>query len=169
MAESSTRNGIVIAVIGLAGTLGTAVIANWDKLTGDGQAANRPVVREADKSAASTIPAANSVARDTPDVITVAGTWHDTNFPANGSSITQTGSRIEFNGWGSTPQGVPFRNSGTGTIDGRTVTSTYATNYTGGVSSRGPCSGTVTPDGRRMTSTCTDSILGTFVMSGIRD
>jgi hypothetical protein len=104
-----------------------------------------------------------------PSVISIAGSWRDPNFPGNGSRITQDGNSFRFNGWGVLPNGIPFMTSGSGTVTGQSITSTYTTKYQNGWASCGECIGTASPDGSRMTSTCTDNILGTFVSSGVRE
>jgi hypothetical protein len=99
----------------------------------------------------------------------IAGSWRDLNNPNSGSRITQDGTSFRFNGWGVLPNGVSFESSGSGTVNGNDIVSTYQARYQNGWTSSGQCRGTVSPDGSRMTLTCTDTILGTFVSSGARD
>jgi hypothetical protein len=101
-------------------------------------------------------------------VINISGGWRDPHNPANGSRITQEGNSFQFDGWGVLPQGIPFKSSGSGTINEQSITSTYTTTYQNGEIANGNCSGDVSRDGSRMTSTCTDNILGTFVISGVK-
>jgi hypothetical protein len=103
-----------------------------------------------------------------PHVINIDGSWRDSNNPRNGSRITQEGNSFQFNGWGALPQGIPFESTGNGTVTGEDIKSTYTTRYLNGWIAQGNCSGTVSRDGSRMTSTCTDNVLGTFVISGVR-
>lgn len=101
-------------------------------------------------------------------VIKIGGIWKDVNNPGNGSNLTQDGSSFQFENWGTLPQGLSFRSTGTGTITGQSVTSTYNTTYQNGSVSQGNCSGRVDADGLKMTLTCTDNVLGTFVTSAVR-
>lgn len=100
-------------------------------------------------------------------VIRIGGSWRDVNNSANGSNITQEGSSFQFEGWGNL-QGIPFRSTGSGTITGETITSSYTTTYQSGSVSQGRCQGNVSSDGLQMTLTCTDNVLGTFVSSAAR-
>jgi hypothetical protein len=104
-----------------------------------------------------------------PSVPSIAGSWRDPNVPSNGSRITQEGNSFQFNGWGVLPNGIPFMSSGSGTVTGLNITTTYTTRYQNGWVSNGQCMGTASLDGSRMTLTCTDSILGTFVSLGVRE
>ncbi|MCI0695269.1 hypothetical protein L0337_25085 [candidate division KSB1 bacterium] len=105
---------------------------------------------------------------DVASVINIAGSWHDPNNPANGSRITQEGNSFQFNSWGVLPQRIPFVSTGSGTITGQDIKTTYTTRYQNGWIARGNCSGAVSRDESRMTLTCTDNVLGTFVISGVR-
>jgi hypothetical protein len=104
-----------------------------------------------------------------PLVTSIAGSWRDPNVLSNGSRITQDGNSFRFNGWGVLPNGIPFISSGSGTVTGQNITSTYTTKYQNGWVSCGECMGTASLDGSRMTLTCTDNVLGTFVSSGVRE
>jgi hypothetical protein len=101
-----------------------------------------------------------------PRVITeslnLSGVWRD-NW-GNVSQITQRGDAYTFTAWGSACRGS-FRSTGSGTIRGKYVESTYQST----IPSQGRCSGTVSNDGRRATSTCVDSVCGQFASSSIRE
>lgn len=106
---------------------------------------------------APTVPAASSrqtvIPTGQPDL---SGTWRD-----NWGTIyqlTQDGPSLRFTAQGTSCRGVPFNSSGSGTVIGNQV----ETSYQSSVASRGTCSATVSPDGRQMTSRCTDSLCGTF-------
>jgi hypothetical protein len=101
-------------------------------------------------------------------VIDIAGSWRDPNNSANGSRITQEGNSFQFNSWGVLPPGIRFESTGSGTITGQDIENTYITRYQNGWIASGSCSGAVSRDGSRMTLTCTDNVLGTFVISGVR-
>jgi hypothetical protein len=78
-----------------------------------------------------------------PSVTSIAGSWRDPNVPSNGSRITQEGNSFRFNGWGVLPNGIPFITSGSGTVTGQDIASTYTTTYQNGWISNGQCMGTV--------------------------
>jgi len=101
-------------------------------------------------------------------VIRIGGSWRDNKNLGNGSNITQEGNSFQFEGWGTLPQGVQFKSTGSGTITGQSITTTYTSTYQNGWTSQGNCSGTISPDGSQMTLTCTDNVLGTFVSSAVR-
>jgi hypothetical protein len=115
-------------------------------------------------------PESRSETRTEPPPINITGIWRDANYPSNGSSITQEGNLFQFKSWGVLPTGVPFESTGSGTVTGQGITSTYTARYQNGWMSHGNCSGVVSRDGSwvRITSTCTDNVLGTFVTSGVR-
>lgn len=96
----------------------------------------------------------------------ISGRWID---PVLGhrSEITQNRDMFQFTTMGMV-LGDPFRSSGNGTINGRSFDYDYDAQYQSGRQSRGHCSGTVSADGIRLTSTCTDSMLGTFLFSAVR-
>jgi len=91
----------------------------------------------------------------------LSGLWRD-NW-GNTSQITQRGDAYTFTAWGSACRGN-FRSTGSGTIRGKYVESTYQST----IPSQGRCSGTVSDDGRRATSTCVDSVCGQFALSSVR-
>jgi hypothetical protein len=78
--------------------------------------------------------------------------------------LVQNGNAFRFEGKGPSCTGGYFQSSGSGTVTGISVESTYQSNYP----SRGSCSGTLSQDGAQITSTCTDSACGTFVVSMAR-
>jgi hypothetical protein len=152
MSESNHRIAIVVAVIGVIGTLGAAFIANWDKIF---LPAPQPPPKIDSRSPTQPIP-------------NLSGVWHDSNYPSNGSQITQDGNNVHFTRWGVLPNGIRFESSGSGAITGQRYTSNYNANYQSGVTSTGHCSGTVSPDGMRMELNCRDSLLGDFPVTSIR-
>lgn len=101
-------------------------------------------------------------------VIRIGGSWRDINNLGNGSHLTQEGNSFQFEGWGTLPNGIQFKSTGSGTITGNTITSRYTAIYQNGWISQGTCFGTVNPNGLQMTLTCTDNVLGTFVSSTVR-
>ncbi|HKD41224.1 MAG TPA: toll/interleukin-1 receptor domain-containing protein [Myxococcaceae bacterium] len=104
---------------------------------------------------------AASQSRTVTDSLDLSGLWRD-NW-GNTSQITQRGDAYTFTAWGSACRGN-FRSTGSGTIRGKYVESTYQST----IPSQGRCSGTVSDDGRRATSTCVDSVCGQFASSSIR-
>ena len=102
-----------------------------------------------------------SQSRSVTESLDLSGLWRD-NW-GNTSQITQRGDAYTFTAWGSACRGN-FRSTGSGTIRGKYVESTYQST----IPSQGRCSGTVSDDGRRATSTCVDSVCGQFASSSIR-
>jgi TIR domain len=94
--------------------------------------------------------------------INIAGSWRDPTW-GHVSQITQDGDAFEYTVWGTACLGK-FRSSGTGSIRGMRLESTYRST----MPSQGRCSGTVSPDGTRITSTCVDSACGEFLASAVR-
>ncbi len=101
-------------------------------------------------------------------IMNIGGVWRDSNYPSNGSQITQEGNSFYFKRWGVLPDGTPFESSGSGTITARRFTSYYNARYQFGATSAGDCSGSVSPDGMRMEVNCRDSLLGIFTTTAIR-
>lgn len=101
-------------------------------------------------------------------VINIGGTWRDVNNSANGLQLMQNGNSFQFRSWGILPQGIQFTSTGSGTITGQTITSTYTTTYQDGTMVQGNCSSTVSPDGLQMNLTCTDNFMRTFMYSLVR-
>ena len=160
MAEPNHRVTIVVAVIGVIGTLGAAFIGNWDKIFPPGPTSN-PQIASAQT--------AKIELRSEAEVTTnIGGAWRDSNYPINGTRITQDGNAFHFTRWGVLPNGTPFESSGSGTIVGQRLTSNYNARYKSGVMSAGGCSGTVALNGKHMELNCTDSLLGTFPGDAIR-
>ena len=96
--------------------------------------------------------------------VDISGVWREI-YP-NPGTLTQTiqeGNTFRFTVRGAV-LGVPFQSSGSGTIKGRHLESTYQST----VPSKGRCTGTLSADGRQVTSTCTDSVYGQFETSGVR-
>jgi hypothetical protein len=166
MADSSHRATIIAAVIGAVGAIVVALIPYWDKLADSPKHIDSPPIQPS-KLAQPTIPV-TPIRDDVASVINIAGSWRDPNNPDNGSRITQAGKSFQFDGWGVLPQGIPFESTGSGTVTGQDIESTYTTRYQNGWVARGNCSGAVSRDGSQITSTCTDNVLGTFVLSGVR-
>jgi hypothetical protein len=147
MLESNQRIAIAVAVIGVIGTLGAAFIANWDKIF---------------------VPSPKPHPEIDESIPNLAGLWLDSDYPSNGSQITQDGNSVHFTRWGILPNGTRFESSGSGSITGRRYTSNYTATYQSGATSTGDCSGTLSPDGKRMELNCRDSLLGAFPVTAIR-
>lgn len=97
----------------------------------------------------------------------ISGTWRDANDPANVTRITQDGDRFEFSRTGIV-NGVRFESSGTGLKINGSYRSEYRTAYQNGLTSSGSCSGMSPREGVLVTD-CTDTILGRFSLSSIRE
>jgi hypothetical protein len=160
MAEHSYRIPIFVALIGVAGTIGAALIANWDKLFSKAEPA--PQV-------APTTPATGlTVATPATPALQLAGVWRDAANPSIVSTITQDGNRIRFARTGSLPNGVAFESDGSGTLDGLRLSTQYVARYLNGQSSSGQCTGTVTPTATSIALQCVDTLLGSFQSASVR-
>jgi len=105
---------------------------------------------------------AGSRPRPTPAPAEISGRWRDTTW-GHVSQITQDGEAFHYSVWGAACRGT-FQSSGSGTIRGNRVESTYRST----MPSQGRCSGTVSPDGTQIRSTCVDSVCGSFAASAVR-
>jgi hypothetical protein len=185
MADGNARVAIIAAIIGLIGTLGGALIGNWDKLFPPerGAAAPRDVVVPGPDVRTSPAPAPDLAAgtrtatppsRPEPAAVAAApvpnitGTWRDVDYPGVVGQVTQTGNSFRFTRVGVLPNGIGFESAGNGVIDATRVSTRFDTRYQTGVLSTGSCTGTVSGDGGRLDLTCTDSLLGTFPVTSAR-
>jgi hypothetical protein len=165
MPESSHRVTIVVAVIGLIGALGGALIGNWDKIFPSSSNIDPPAPEIRGALLDSDHPSSSNI---DPPVPEIRGVWRDSNYPSNSSQITQNGNNFQFTRQGVLPNGIAFESSGNGTMTGQLFTSHYNAQYQSGAISAGDCSGTVSPDGMRMELNCRDSLLGPFPSAAIR-
>jgi hypothetical protein len=101
MPESSQRIAIVVAVIGVIGTLGAALIGNWDKIVAPSPQ-RPPKIDSPQNTRSEPRPPAETVPN-------IGGVWRDSDSPSNGSQITQDGDRFHFTRWGVLPNGTRFR------------------------------------------------------------
>ncbi|MGH6847030.1 MAG: hypothetical protein ACREC0_06220 [Methylocella sp.] len=143
MPESNSKVLISCAVIGLVGTIGAALISNWDKFS--------PVPKPAPLAEA---------------ILDISGVWQDAGAPSNTTRITQHGEKLELARSGILPTGVRCESSGSGELRGLSVATKYYTRYQNGLTSSGDCVGQVSPNG--MIINCTDSILKAFSISLFR-
>ena len=131
MPDSSPRVAIAVAVIALIGTLGGALFANLDKIFGPSPgpaptiespqtARSEPRPSEAPAPRTSRTDPPPSPAESVPNI---GGVWRDSNYPSNGSRVTQDGNRFRFTRWGVLPNGTQFKSSGSGMITGQRFTS----------------------------------------------
>ena len=173
MANSSHRATIAVAIIGVVGTLGAALIANWDKVF---TAAPQPVATPAPQSSTTAPPARPAErppkvvrAEPTPQPVRadpapqITGLWRDSDNPNNGTRIQQEGKRLQFTRAGILADGVRFESSGTGTLLGSRITLSYVARYQTGSTSTGECSGSVAAEARSIELSCADSLYGKFV------
>jgi len=138
----------IVALLALIGVLGAALISNWDKFSPRNQ--EPPPKQEPAPTAAA---------------INISSVWLD-NWGTQ-SQVTQQGETFQFTAWGVGCKGGAFQSSGSGTIRGNRVESTYQSTHQS-THSHGSCSGTVSPDGRQLTQTCKDSVCGQFQSSAVR-
>lgn len=168
MADSNHKVAIVVAVIGVTGTLGAALLANWDKIFGRAPpaAAAAPAVLPAPAAATpaatpAVAPAATPTAKPAA-VPSLTGDWRDSTGPNNISRVRQTGNSFQYARQGSLANGTGFDATGSGTLDGQQLVSSYQARYANGAASSGTCSGSVSADATRMELQCVDSLLGAF-------
>src|SRR5690242_12950504 len=118
MAKSSPGVAIAVALIGLVGAIGTALISNWDKVSGASQPPTPtrdapPPTREAPPPTRDAPPPAR--AEPTParveapsaaePTLNLGGTWRDTTPPGGISQVTQDGESFRFTRSGTLPTG----------------------------------------------------------------
>lgn len=156
MADPSHRVTITVAIIGLAGTLGAALLSNWDKIF---TRAPQPPVEDHLLPKPPKNPIDAPSADPTPNI---SGQWSDSDNPENGTKVSQIDSTFAFTRWGTLPNGVRFESSGTGSLVGSQLTSQYEAKYESGKISSGECNGSVSADATRIEQTCSDSLLGAF-------
>lgn len=141
---------LIIAIIALAGTIGAALISNVDKIWPNPSSGSVP---------SSTV-ASSPQQTPSPAPLNISGKWRDnfgtiTDVIQRGDTVTATASGIACRG--------PYDSTGTGTITGNILESTYRSSY-----STGRCRGTVSSDGMRIISTCHDSVCGPFESSSVK-
>lgn len=167
MAESNHNPTIIAAIIGVIGSIGVAIIANWDKLNGY----RKPEEPTPIQSTMAPVhpPITPQPPPAVPTSIDISGDWYNPAAPAAGSShIEQQNDSFQFSGWGMMPQGIRYETQGSGNLAAQNLTYAYTALYQNGWVSQGSCNGTVTANGSRITATCSDTILGTFVSAGVR-
>ncbi len=174
MAEPSHRVTIIVAILGLVGTLGAALISNWDKIfprvpraTTTTEPAAGTSVQAAPPAAPPTAPPPLAHSADL--ALRITGVWRDSMYPSNLTEITQDGRDFRFRRRGVLPNGVGFESVGTGTLVGRQVRSQYTATYKTGATSSGRCSGAVSMDSRQIELSCSDTLLGSFASISIRE
>jgi len=169
------KTHITVAFLGLVGVLGSALIANWDKLAGRSvvQAAARarqsspaapavsPAPRRAERApAAVATPAPRP--RATPLPASLDGTWRDLSL-GTVLRVAQEDDEFTF-----TAHHPDFESNGHGSMEGRSFESRYTNRYRNGMVSTGGCAGTLSTDGRRTMSTCRDSLYGSWSSTAVR-
>lgn len=154
MSETNHPIAIVVALLGAIATLGAALIGNWDRIFPPSSDAPSTLAPPRAPPTAS-LPAVEPVAR-------IEGLWLDRDHPGNRSSVLQEGNGFRFTRWGLLPNGAEFTSTGSGTIAGQRVSSSYVATYQSGATSTGDCSGVLSANGTRLELTCRDSLLGTF-------
>ena len=172
MADSNHKVAIIVAVIGVTGTLGAALLANWDKVFGRAAPAGPSVlpasVAPTPAATSAVAPAATPVAK--PAVPSLTGNWRDSTGPNNISRVRQVGNSFQYARQGSLANGTGFDDAtGSGTLDGQQLVSSYQARYGNGAVSSGTCSGSVSADATRMELQCVDSLLGAFSSVAVRE
>jgi hypothetical protein len=162
MADPSHRVAITVAIIGLAGTLGAALLSNWDKIF-----SRAPQPKVVDEELYEKLNPVEAPAAD--PVPNISGIWRDSDNPDNGTEVSQVGSRFSFTRSGSLSNGVQFASSGTGSLVGNRLMSRYTAKYLPGKISSGTCNGSVSADATRIQQSCSDSFLGVFTTIAERE
>ena len=142
MAEkSSSTVPIVVALIGVLGTIAAATIANWDKLSG-GRERQHAAANSAGANGAGAMPAAADTA--IPVSVDVSGPWYD----ADGYQyqFEQKGTHYSFH---QLKDGVQV-----GSGDGSLVGHSYNHRFTG-IAGDGRCAGEIASDGNSASGLCT--------------
>jgi hypothetical protein len=132
MADPSHRVAITVAVIGVVGSLGAALIAKSDKLSA---LAPQP---PGNAGLALGAPSQNAVSAGD-STLQISGNWRDGQYPGTGARLTQDGHALHFTRWGTLPNGVRFESSGSGTFLGNHISSRYVAKYQTGANSTGEC------------------------------
>ena len=152
--KSSWTVPIIVAVIGVVGTISAALIANWDKVAASRAADQKQEQAEqAARNAAASTPASAPAENGTTEAdrgmdaaapINVAGKWAD----AGGYEYVyeQIGNQYSFNQY---KNGKHF-GYGAGALTGRNFSHAYS-----GAFGAGSCEGEVSSDVTYATSTCT--------------
>jgi hypothetical protein len=165
MLDSNSKVLISCAVIGVVGTIGAALISNWDKFSPHSQTTDT-----VESDLIKPIPAPKPIHEPAPPseaILDISGVWQDAGFPSNTTRITQHGKKLELARSGVLPTGIRFESSGIGELSGQSVATKYNTRYQNGLTSTGECFGQVSPNGAMIVN-CTDSILNTFSISLLR-
>jgi hypothetical protein len=151
---------VIVAIIALIGTISAALIGNWDKIwTSPSQSSSSvssPTMANPPQATVTT----PQQATPSPTPINLDGRWRDqfgniTHLVQRGDTVTATSSGVACRGH--------FDSTGSGTIIGNILESTYQSTY-----STGQCRGRVASDGRRITSSCHDSVCGAFTTSSVK-
>jgi hypothetical protein len=163
--KSNTTIQVLVAVLGLVGVLGGALIANWDKVFSRVEPQVAPVHDKSDspKPSHSDPPHRSSIA--TPPAVpgvNISGVWRDPNVGTI-YQVSQDGQSFRFSGSHAT-----FESSGLGTIRGHILESSYQTRYRQGGISTGSCAGELSADGKQMVSRCADSLTGQWISLVVR-
>lgn len=173
MEQRGQHIAIIVAIIGVIGTIGAALLQNWDKIAGRPPAAAATAVEPAAAAPATAIPGDEEDAAFADDVDIeedagpngLGGVWRELYpNPGNLTHTTMNGNSFEFTTRGMA-LGVPFEAYGTGILRGARFESTYQSN----LPSTGVCGGSVSAGGTRMNSVCLDSAYGRFEAASVRE
>jgi hypothetical protein len=161
MAEPNHQVAIWVAIIGMAGALGAALFANWDKVF-----IRQNLVPISDKPHQTTKPDITpppEPPEDKPVVPDIAGVWRDSGYDIISEVSKSKDSRnFGFTRSGTLPNGGKFSSSGVISLAGNRVKSTYNAKYQTGEFSSGKCDGSVSSDVTRIELSCSDTLLGSF-------
>ena len=163
MAEPSHRVTIWVAIIGMAGALGAALFANWDKVFIRQNSEPISVKPNQTESPINPNPTPPNRIVELEKKIDIAGVWRDSGYDIISEVSKSKDSRnFDFTRSGTLPNGSKFNSSGVISLAGNRVKSTYNANYQTGAVSSGKCDGSVSSDVTRIELSCSDTLLGPF-------
>ena len=166
MSETDSKIAVVIAVIGVVGTLGAAVIANWDKIFP--HSPKRDAIENDSIKPPPTSKPINEATPQPEDLLTMNSVWHDVGALDNKTRILQRGDKFEFTRWGVLPTGEGFEATGSGEYRGQNVTTKYTAKYEKGSTSGGTCIGQLTLN-NVIKLDCHDSRFDNYSYSFVRE
>ena len=164
-----TLPGILTGIAAIIGAIATLYVAL------DKKQETQQVPKVEQKTSDSTYPSVPSnevkplnapqAQQQPPPQINLSSTWHELYpNPSNISQTTHDGDIFKFIIQGST-QGLRYQSTGSGTIKGQYIESTYQST----IPSTGRCAGTVSSDGMQIKLTCVDSVSGRYETAWVRE
>ncbi len=162
----------IAAVIGAIASLYVAMDGKHEIKSGLEPQPTPIAEQKTNNSTSPSIPLNQALPLDTPQSrqplpapINISSTWHELYpNPGNVSQTIQEGEIFNFTIQGII-QGLHFQTSGSGTIKGRYMQSTYQST----IPSTGSCAGAVSADAMQIKLTCDDSVTGQYETAWVRE